>query len=171
MEVYMRAQISPYQTIRSIILDCAKNTKTARNKLMRASETDADLHSYFLKLGIDQAIRHFFSDERRVKFIPPKSNWMPRDETRIQVKLERRLFWERYSLFGQIELAKATKEQLLISASERRRQADGNIACANFESELAKGIKDDLKTVADVFTATKVMELARQHRVIPNETT
>lgn len=148
------------------------NVRDARAALFCEARGNPDVMEALLSLGVDQAIRNYFSAERRAAGEADRAiRKMPEDtdESRARriAKVERRLFWDRYALFGQMELKTAKRPDLRTSAMARRKQAAGNIACANFEEDLMRRFgSNSSATVSQFFKINKVVELAKVHNVI-----
>ena len=150
--------------------ECDENPKEAKVLLVKWARKDSELMTEILTLGADQAIRSFFQSERKAAALYiPTVDLPPTEETRARraVKVERRLFWDRYALFGQTPLKGARVPDLRDSFNKRRVMAQGNLNCAAFEEDLAKrmGVKSK-STVGGFFHVDKVIELAKAHNVV-----
>lgn len=170
----MLTRLSLGTTVRSIMAECRFNSKTARDRLVALSTTDDILRDELLRRGADQAIRDFHSAGRRATveetepelYTPRAVEQTAQLEQRRQEKIERRLFWDRYALFGHMPLKSAKVMDLRDSALARRKQAAGNIRCADFEDDLMKKLKGQDKNVGQFFTSNKIIEIAKAHNVI-----
>lgn len=165
----------PKATLEAAIHRADGNGKEAVSVLVRMAERDSEIRTTLIRMGADQAIRDYFSDERRSNKKKDSEKRRERDEEQSEEereekreeKRERRLFWDRYALFGQLPLKAAKYSDLRDSLKARRAQAAGNLSCAAFEEEIARRLdRHRDRTVEEHFTVDKLMELARVHHVI-----
>ena len=121
------------------------------------NQRDPDLVSMLVRLGSQQVVRTFYSNQRlsamtmatgRVAATLGASEL----EDRTSSRLARRAFWESYSLYGMTPIKDATKADLLHSASMREQQARTEIFLASFERAVAAKLKRDEDTVSSKFT-------------------
>lgn len=157
--------------------DAKYNTKDARAMLVDWAESNPDLQAELIFLGADQVIRDIVHSERHVSTPAPTREeraQAERDtmvsplemEERVKLKAERRLFWDRYALFGHLPLREATRPELHASVDSRTKQAEGNLACADFEKAVARQLKSDTAQVKHVLKNDALLKLARKHDVI-----
>jgi hypothetical protein len=133
------------------------------------SRSDHDLREVLVKYGAEQALRNYFSEERRQSIFIPKNPLMDDPEEiaeRKDAKMRRRMFWDRYALFGQMSLRSAKRPDLRDSISKRKQQAAGNLRCAAFEEDIMRGLKDERTRVDQQFTIDKIIEIATTHNVV-----
>lgn len=152
--------------------DSGRRPKEAKALLFSRASNDLLLREALIALGADQAVRSYYSTERHAASsmarcgVPGIIVETPERAERLRKKANRRLFWDRYALFGQMPLREATRPDLRTSVENRKKQAAGNIICANFESAVAKRLPNDDAIVWKVLGNDKLMELARRHHVI-----
>lgn len=163
--------------VNRVMEDNDYNSKSARDDLIKLSSKDKSLRDELLRLGADQLIRSYHTGERRateatsepLRYEPRETPETPEKQERKTQNAERRLFWDRYALFGHKPLKLAVNADLRASEQSRRAQAAGNIRCADFEAavnhDLPKG-----KKVGDFFAVSKIIEIAKKHNVIPSAT-
>lgn len=153
--------------VRRLLEESDFNSKDAADSLASEAQRDVDLTDELVRLGAEQAIRNFYSGERRVAVHSMPTIEDPVETARRQTaKQERRLFWDRYALFGQIPLRAAKQLDLRDSVNKRRQQAKGNLQCAAFEEDIMKRMKDRKVTVGQTFAVSKIIEIAKAHHVI-----
>ena len=161
-----------------VMEDCKYNSKAARKVLIGLSSTDPELRDELLYLGADQLIRNYHTGQRHLseaaaemeKYTPRETPETPEKQQRRAKSAERRLFWDRYALFGHKPLKVAEKGDLTESERARRAQAAGNIKCADFEAEVNKSLPKG-KKVGDFFAVDKIIHIAKKHNVIPDTRT
>ena len=147
------------------------NTKRARELLIDWSARDVELRQALVILGAQQAIRDFYHTERRHALDGDKSTGhnvtVPTPEMleRKERKMERRLFWDRWALYGHKPLRLATKGDLVESVSSRHKMAAGLTAAAEFEATIAKKMIDEKKQVCQCFSVDQLIKIARRHNV------
>lgn len=150
------------------------NSKSARDEIIRLSKRDSELRDELLHLGADQLIRNYHTGQRHAaddaaepeRYGARETPETPEKEARRENNAVRRLFWDRYALYGHKPLKLAVQADLRDSERARRAQAAGNIRCADFEAEVAKSLPKG-KKVGDFFAVTKLIEIAKKHNVIP----
>lgn len=160
--------------VNEVMEDADYNSKEARNALIKRAAKDHVLRDELLKLGADQMIRDYFAGQRRghAEASEPESYSArstpetPEKQKSRERNAERRLFWDRYALFGHMPLKVAGKIDLRESELARRKQAQGNIRCADFEAALGADLPKT-KKVGEFFAITKIIEIAKVHNVIP----
>lgn len=154
--------------VKRVLADSDYNSKDAADELATLAKEDVDLTDKLVMLGAEQAIRSFYTGERRGAMTTPVPSIDDPAETasRQIAKQERRLFWDRYALFGQIPLQSAKQLDLRDSVNKRRQQAKGNLQCAAFEEDIMKRMKDRKVTVGQTFAISKIIEIAKAHHVI-----
>jgi hypothetical protein len=114
-------------------------------------------------------LRNYCTEERRQSISIPKNPLMDDPEEvaeRKDAKMRRRMFWDRYALFGQMSLRSAKRPDLQDSISKRKQQASGNLRCAAFEEDIMRGLKDERTRVDQQFTIDKIIEIATTHNVV-----
>lgn len=156
------------EVVKRVLADSDYNSKDAAEELAALAKEDVDLADKLVTLGAEQAIRSFYTGERRGAMTTPvPSIDDPVDvAARLTAKQERRLFWDRYALFGQTPLRSAKQLDLRDSVNKRRQQAKGNLQCAAFEEDIMKRMKDRKVTVGQTFAIAKIIEIAKSHHVI-----
>lgn len=154
------------------------NTKKARDRLISQAKRDPELEKELLQAGADQIIRNFYSSERRdgsIKIvIPPITSKIirasgipsPEAEERQKQKQERRLFWDRYTLFGHTPLRDATRPDLDESVEKRKQQSNGILVCAAFEADISGRLRNDSIIVSKALKDKDIIALAKVHHVI-----
>ena len=166
---------SPSAIINDIMEQSDYNGKRAKNALINRAEHDSVLRKYLIHLGVNQAIRDHFHEARRIetsfdeisRYEPRLQNAEPEvHQERQRQKIERREFWDRYSLFGHIPLKVAKRPDLDDSIEKRKIQIAGNIQCTNFEIAVKRRIHDDVTTVGKALKISDLLKLAKQHGVI-----
>lgn len=149
------------------------NSKKAVDFLIHLAESDGDLRAMLLKLGAEQAVRSYFHQERKAPLAPVVK--LPTVENPVEAaarverqeeKVRRRLFWDRYALFGHMQLKVAKRPDLRNSISNRKKQIAGNQRCVNFESDIMGRLSNDKARVEQQLKITEVIEIARTHDVL-----
>jgi hypothetical protein len=156
------------EIVKRVLAENDYNSKDAADELALLAKEDIDLSDKLVTLGAEQAIRSFYTGERRSAMTTPVPTIDDPVEaaSRQAAKQERRLFWDRYALFGQISLRSAKQLDLRDSVNKRRQQAKGNLQCAAFEEDIMKRMKDRKVTVGQTFAISKIIEIAKAHHVI-----
>lgn len=161
--------------IAKTIARCNYNTKRAKAAIQLDAQTDRQLHDALLALGVDQAIRDYHHGERRSAMgmaadvehrTFDECRKVPGAEAKLQQKIERRLFWDKWALYGHKPLRIATREDLEESVINRRKMAGSLRVAAKFEEVVAHGLRHHQK-VEERYTVDDLINLARQHRAIP----
>jgi hypothetical protein len=159
--------------IRDALNRAHQNAKEAKEMLIKESEKNLALREALVNAGADAAINNYYCTERQIAYnIERRINlkeFTPEAAERSERRINRRMFWHRYSLFGHEALAAARRPDLLESAESRRAQAHGNLRCAAFEVALARRMKNDKDTVSRTFTYAQIRQLAKKHKLF-NET-
>ena len=174
-----KKKISQYT--REAMRETNYDDKAAATLLVFWSQADHDLHAMLIKLGADQAVRSYFTHERKAPPEEPRIIVPSSPELRAAVrsplstaerverqdeKVRRRLFWDRYALFGHMQLRAARRPDLRTSISKRAKQIEGNQRCLNFESDIVSHLKNDKLRVDQHFKITEVIEIAKAHNVL-----
>lgn len=165
--------------VTSAMSDTQFNSKAARQLLIDWSESNVDLRAELVFFGADQLIRNIVHSERHAASPSPEAAREERAEAdrrtqlspvelteRLEQKTNRRLFWDRYALFGHLPLREATRPDLAASISSRKKQAAGNLACADFEDRVRLKLKNDTHKVGDVLKVDSLMKIAKECNVI-----
>lgn len=168
----MSVQFRPL--VNEVMKDADYNSKGARDELIRRSGRDKELLAELLRLGADQMIRNYFTDQRHAsevasepeKYATKETPETPEKQQRREKVAERRLFWDRYALYGHKPLKIAGKADLTESERARRVQAAGNIRCADFEAAVNTALPKG-KLVGQFYALDKIIKIAKEHDVIP----
>lgn len=155
--------------VRDIIEGGGKCSRFAVDKLIEIARTNPAIHNTLIKYGAEQAVRDYYHSQRRIfnRLAPAKESRNPvADAERTEQKRKRRMFWDRYALFGHMQLKTATRPHLSSSIQNRKIQAEGNLRCAGFEQDIMDRMKDDKITVGKQFKASEIVEIAEKHNVI-----
>jgi hypothetical protein len=131
--------------------------------------SDADLQSILRRLGAQQAVRTFYSDQRASAMTMASGRVLAsmgtdEMEERTSARIARRAFWESYTLYGHTPIKEATKADLLQSAGMREGQARTEMFLATFERAVAAKLKRDSACVTEVFTSETLEALAAKHK-------
>lgn len=149
------------------------NSKQAVDFLIHLAESDGDLRVMLLKLGAEQAVRSYFHQERKAPVAPTVK--LPTVENPVEAaerverqeeKVRRRLFWDRYALFGHMQLKVAKRPDLRSSINNRKKQIAGNQRCVDFESDIMGRLSNDKTRVEQQLKIAEVIEIARTHDVL-----
>lgn len=133
-------------------------------------------------LGIDQAVRTFQTSERHAAESkdPPVSEQAREPfrgsriamdpeaiKARADMRIARRLFWDRHTLFGgNTLLGDANRKDLAVSAQEFGKYEQGNRNMRKFHEDIADRLSNDKKVVRDSMSIEVVLERAKVHHVI-----
>jgi hypothetical protein len=160
--------------VNEVMNDADYNSRVARDELIKRSVRDKELRDELLRLGADQMIRSYHTDQRHAseapsepqKYEPRETPETPEKQERREKSAERRLFWDRYALYGHKPLKIAGKADLTESERARRVQAAGNIRCADFEAAVNTALPKG-KLVGQFYAIDKIIKIAKEHDVIP----
>jgi len=148
--------------------DCC-GSRSAIEQLIEIAQINHEIHNILLRYGADQAVRDYYHGQRKVfsksfSVKEPKNQVL--DAERSDQKMKRRLFWDRYALFGHMQLKTATRPHLSFSIENRKVQAEGNLRCAAFEQDIMDRMGDDKITVGKRFKSSEIVAIAESHSVI-----
>ena len=139
-------------TVRNYIAEALAETNddpaSAQNLLIEWAEIDEDLADMLLQAGASQLVRTYYTDMRRSASsisVVRLSRLDPNEiASRTSARIARREFWDSYTLYGhQILLRSATKRELEASILQRREQARGGLARADFEEAIKAALKNN----------------------------
>ena len=108
--------------VRNLIESSDCGSRSAVDQLIALAESDTEIHHVLLKFGAEQAVRDYYHVQRRsFNSAPPtlKERNPVKDAERSEQKRKRRLFWDRYALFGHVQLKSATRPDLDASIKNR----------------------------------------------------
>lgn len=166
------SDFSLVDTVRSTMKAAEYQEEVAYRRLLRMSQTSAELRDALVALGIKQSIRDFRHAGRPVVIVEepdgPKRNGSVAhvDPETLYARVEQRLFWDRYTLYGGKPIREATRDDLLASVEARTAQANGNIVRADFEKSIARRlINEGNKIVGTILSNDVVTEIAKKHKI------
>lgn len=151
--------------VASILIEVDDDPNKIVDRLITLAETDQGLRDKLVRLGADRAARDYFTGMRSsAASLSPLRALLPNDEIngRITARIARVEFWHRYTLYGKVRLADATRPLLIDSARLREIQAEGNRVRAAFERRVASVLPDDIVMVKDSVTERRVYSLAEE---------
>jgi hypothetical protein len=155
--------------VREIIELDGAGSRSAVERLIQMAADDPEIYKTLIKYGAEQAVRDYYHAQRKTFArapSPAKQSNPVQDVERAEQKRKRRLFWDRYALFGHMQLKTATRQHLCSSVESRRLQAAGNLRCAAFEEDIMGRMKDESITVGKQFKSAEVVEIAEKYDVI-----
>lgn len=164
----MLSRLSAQDFVKSAMERNAHDERKAVNELIALAATDTALRDLMVVAGIKASVRQYFANGRRAWIPTPAAEMSAPDliEKAAQ-KAHRRLFWDRYCLYGHKPLRAATKSDLLVSMTSRQQQIAGAKRNLGFEADIHKQLKSGDSVVSQELTLKKVEEIARKHNVLP----
>jgi hypothetical protein len=141
------------ETAIDFLLDCAASDKSLMNQLAR--------------LGAQQVIRTFYSDQRESAMsmaVGRTASNLGNAEAaqRTAARMARMEFWETYTLYGNAPLKTATKRDLIKSVENRETQIRTEQRYANFERHVSEHLSDMEDVVCEHLKEKDVIHLARK---------
>jgi hypothetical protein len=154
--------------VRAVMNRAKFSSQDALKMILKDAAKDSRIRVALLKLGAEQVIRDYFHQGRRSKETLKASILMDsaEHEEREKAKLQRRFFWDSYTLFGHMELKSATRPDIRDSIKNRQDQIVGNQRCVKFEQAIASRMKGDRTTVEKCFKIATIIEMAKANNVI-----
>jgi hypothetical protein len=160
-------------TVRETMRAAEYQEEVVYRRLLRMAQTRGDVRDALIALGIRQVIRDFRHAGRPV-VVQEEPDGPKRSSGGVAhvgpealfARVEQRLFWDRYTLYGGKPIREATRDDLLISIEARTLQAKGNIVRADFEKSIARRLASEgNKIVGTVLTNEVVNEIAKKHKI------
>jgi hypothetical protein len=153
--------------VAKIVSKYPRNQRRAVKEIFDMAAKNKEVASWLMLLGVKQAVRDFYHDQRRSAMsMASKRAMLPLDERteKLSARLARIAFWDAYTTFGMSPIGDATRKELIESAEAREQQASDQIRLAKFERAVAARLPNDRARVRDTIDLGSLERIAAKYK-------